>query len=67
MLNPEEIKKALNCCEVSGTCDFCPLKSDKKNCVSILSKNAFDLITQYEARIEEFEDKLSDIEANDYY
>ena len=59
-MTDNEIKKALECCEVSGTCEYCPLKSDKKNCLSLLSKNALDLINRQKAENENLKDILYD-------
>ena len=55
-MTDKEIIKALECCEVSGTCEYCPLKSDKKNCLSLLSKNALDLIKRQQAEIDRLQE-----------
>ena len=65
MITIEEIKKALKTLESETNCNecvainICPFGT----CVFTETLN---LLCTYEKRIEEFEDKLSDIEANDY-
>lgn len=51
-LTDKDIIKALECCSSQNCCEYCGLKSDKKNCVSTLCKNALDLITRQQAEIE---------------
>ena len=64
MLNPEEIKNTLRVCINAESCWDCPLDKECDGLNHLV--NAFALIEQYEKRIEELEDELSDIEANDY-
>lgn len=46
-LTLNETIKALECCSVSGCCEYCNLKSDKRNCVRILSENAYNFLKGY--------------------
>ena len=67
MLSSEDIKKSLECCYAFDVmfCDKCP---NKETCGEIdVIEVTINLLNTYEKRIEELEDKLSDIEANDYY
>ena len=65
----KELKKALICCSTKpASCGRCPLLI---NCPNSKNDNrlyidAFNLIDEYETRIEELENELSNIEANDY-
>ena len=69
MYSKKEIKKALICCSTKpASCEHCTLLI---NCLNSKNNNrlyidAFNLIDEYEARIEELKNKLSNIEANDY-
>lgn len=65
--NSENIKKALKCCSSNDEmqCWLCPYIHNPDGCLS-LPADALELIEQYEKQIEEFEDILSGIEANDY-
>lgn len=47
-----EIIKALECCQIDNMCEFCYLKSDKKDCGKRLHKDVIDLINRQKAEIE---------------
>lgn len=47
----EEIKKALECCWTTNTCEGCP-RIVEANCLICLERDALDLINRYEAEIE---------------
>ena len=67
--NNETIKKALKCCSSNDEqqCWHCPYIHNPDGCCVSLPADALELIEQFEKRIEELENKLDDIEANDYY
>ena len=59
-MTDEEIKKALECCSVNHECFFCPLEDGFPDCISMLSKNALELINRQQEEIEELRNSNSD-------
>lgn len=57
-----QIIQALQCCQTNGACEFCYLKSDKKNCEKRLYKDVLNLINHQKAEIERLqEEKLQSV------
>ena len=50
-MNKDKIKKALECCNVEVSCNYCPYHNEKW-CIDTLSKDALNLITEQENEIE---------------
>lgn len=55
------------CSDMSGRCKKLKCQDFQPSSSGIISKEILNLINQYETRIEELEDILDAIEANDYY
>ena len=51
-MKDKEIIEALECCQTSGLCAYCPLKSDKKFCVNFLTREALNFIIRQKAEID---------------